>query len=97
MRHGDPGYGIRPPKLISQHEPEFSEPARAAKYQGTVTLDIVVNTEGTPTDIHVTNPLGLGLDAKAVEAVATWRFEPARKNGEPVATKIAVEVNFHLY
>ena len=41
--------------------------------------------------------LGLGLDEKALDAVRTWRFEPARKDGVPVAVQINVEVNFRLY
>jgi TonB family protein len=89
--------GTTPPKPIIQHEPEFSEPARVAKYQGTVTLGLVVNQEGLPTNIHVLSPRGCGLDAKAVQAVETWRFKPAEKEGQPVATQIAVEVDFHLY
>jgi len=39
----------------------------------------------------------MGLDEKAIEAVRTWQFEPARKNGQPVAVQINVEVSFRLY
>jgi outer membrane biosynthesis protein TonB len=38
----------------------------------------------------------MGLDQKAVEAVTSWRFTPAEKDGEPVAVEMAAEVNFHL-
>ena len=41
--------------------------------------------------------LGMGLDEKAIEAVRNWKFEPAKKDGKPVAVQINVEVNFHLY
>jgi protein TonB len=41
--------------------------------------------------------LGLGLDEKAIEAVNTWKFEPAQKDGRPVAVAINVEVQFRLY
>ena len=34
---------------------------------------------------------------KALEAVEQWRFQPALKDGEPVAVQIVVETNFHLY
>jgi len=44
----------------------------------------------------VINPIGMGLDEKAVEAVRTWKFQPALKDGKPVAVEIAVEVDFHL-
>jgi TonB family protein len=91
------GHGVSPPRVISQHEPAFSEPARQAKYEGVVTLALTVDKEGVPTNIRVTEPLGCGLDAKAVEAVGTWRFNPAEKDGHPVSVAIAVEVVFHLY
>jgi TonB family protein len=58
---------------------------------------IVVGKDGRPYDVHVRQSLGMGLDEKAIEAVKNWRFRPATLNGQPVATQIAVEVNFHLY
>jgi protein TonB len=39
----------------------------------------------------------LGLDEKAIETVKTWKFDPAMKDGKPVAVQIIVEVAFHLY
>jgi len=45
----------------------------------------------------VQRSVGMGLDEKAVEAVRTWRFEPAHKDGQPVAVQVNVEVNFRLY
>jgi len=41
-------------------------------------------------------PLGKGLDEKAMDAVKTWRFEPATKEGAPVAIQIQIEVTFRL-
>jgi TonB family protein len=91
------GKGMAPPRLSYHREPEFSEAARVAKFQGTVLLQLVVNKEGATTNIHISRPLGYGLDAKAVEAVRSWTFSPAEKDGAPVNTQIAVEVSFHLY
>ena len=91
------GNGISPPKLTSHKEPEFSELARRMKYQGTGVIGLTVSPEGLPTDLHVLNPLGCGLDAQAVRAVQGWRFKPAEKDGQPVSVEIAVEVDFHLY
>lgn len=51
---------------------------------------------GSPKNIHITRPLGYGLDEKAVAAVETWKFEPARKDGQPVSVAILVQVYFHL-
>jgi protein TonB len=58
---------------------------------------LIVDEEGVPKNIQISSPLGAGLDARAVQAVKTWIFEPAQKDGQPVAVKIAVEVAFHLY
>jgi TonB family protein len=91
------GNGIKPPKLIYAPEPEFSDPARVLKYQGTSTLGVTVDQEGVPRRIRILNPLGCGLDEKAVRAVERWRFQPAEKDGQPVSVMIAVETNFHLY
>ncbi|MGC2060648.1 MAG: energy transducer TonB, partial [Candidatus Sulfotelmatobacter sp.] len=91
------GGGVSAPVLLYKKEPEYSEEARKAKYQGTCTLMIVVDTDGKPTNLRVVNSLGMGLDEKALETVKTWRFEPGKKDGHPVKVEMAVEVDFHLY
>jgi TonB family protein len=91
------GKGVSPPTVITHIDPEVSAYARRAKFQGTITLLLVVNRDGLPTNIHIGSPLGGGLDAKAVRAAQSWRFKPAEKDGQPVAVEIALEVNFHLY
>jgi TonB family protein len=91
------GGGVSAPRVVYDPDPEYSEEARKAKYQGTVTLWLVVSAEGKPYDIRVQRSLGMGLDEKAIEAVKQWRFEPARKDGHPVPVMINVEVNFRLY
>jgi TonB family protein len=91
------GGGVSPPRQIYAPEPEFSEEARKAKYQGVCTLGLIVGTDGRPSNIRVLNSLGMGLDEKAMEAVRNWKFEPAMKDGHPVRVEIAVEVDFHLY
>jgi TonB family protein len=91
------GGGVSAPRTLYAPEPEYSEEARKAKYQGTLVLWMVVGADGRPRDIRVARSLGMGLDEKALEAVRTWRFEPARKDGRPVAVQINVEVIFRLY
>lgn len=91
------GNGVSAPRALETPDPEYSEEARKAKYQGTVVLWLIVGPDGKPRDIRVSRPLGMGLDQKAIEAVNRWRFEPAMKDGRPVAVQINVEVNFRLY
>jgi protein TonB len=91
------GGGVSAPRAIFSPEPEYSEEARKAKYQGTCVLWLVVGPDGHPREVRVTRSLGLGLDEKAIETVKTWKFEPAMKDGKAVAVQISVEVEFRLY
>ena len=90
------GGDVSQPVPIFKPEPEYSEEARKAKYSGTVLLSLIIDEHGNTRDIHIVRPLGLGLDEKAIEAVAKWRFRPALKGGRPVAVQAQVEVNFRL-
>ena len=91
-----PGPGMTPPRAIESPQPEYSEKARKAKYQGYCVLSLVVGTDGLPRDIRVVRSLGMGLDEKSIEAVQKWKFEPARKDGQPVAVRIKVETSFRI-
>lgn len=88
--------GVTPPQLVYKVEPEFSEEARKAKYQGVVVLAIEVDASGNVRNIRVRQSLGLGLDEKAVDAVSRWRFRPGVVNGKPVTTEAVVQVSFQL-
>ena len=90
------GNGITAPQLLFKVEPQYTEEARAAKFQGTVLLYIEVQPDGRATNIRVQRSLGLGLDEKAVEAVQQWRFKPGTKEGQPVPVAATIEVNFRL-
>jgi TonB family protein len=90
------GGGVSTPQVIFKVEPEYSEEARKAKFQGTVVLFVVVDEKGNPRDLKVIRPLGLGLDQKAIEAVEKWRFKPGMKDGRAVAVQATIEVNFRL-
>ena len=90
------GNGVSKPELIHKVEPEYSEEARKAKFQGVVVLYIVVDQNGNAINPKVMKGLGLGLDEKALEAVKQWKFKPGYKDGKPVAVAATVEVNFRL-
>jgi periplasmic protein TonB len=90
------GGGVSAPAVIHKVEPEYSEEARKAKWQGTVVLQLVVDEKGRPQDLKVMRALGLGLDQKAIEAVEKWTFKPGMKDGKPVPVIATIEVNFRL-
>lgn len=51
---------------------------------------------GNAINLKVPHSLGLGLDEKAMECVAKWRFKPGMKDGQPVTVQAQIEVNFRL-
>lgn len=92
------GRGVGTPVCTYCPNPTFTEEAIRVKYQGAVTLRLVVTAEGLPTNISVVRTAGLGLDERATETVRTWRFTPARdRNGRPVATWVLIEVQFRQF
>lgn len=88
--------GVTTPRCILCPSPAYSDPARAAKFQGTVTLSIVVTAQGETTAVYVLKGAPFGLTAKTIEAVKGWRFAPAQKDGQPVANRVPVEATFRL-
>jgi protein TonB len=90
------GRNVTQPVLLSRKDPEYSEEARKAKFQGTVELGIIVNAAGQVTSVRVLRSVGLGLDERAIEAVRQWKFRPGMVDGKPVSTRAMVEVNFRL-
>jgi TonB family protein len=91
------GLGVNAPKAKSTPEPEFTEIARYEKFRGTVVLNVIVGTDGNVHRIRLVRPLGLGLDEAAETRLKTWRFDPAMREGKPVAVEMNIEVSFNLY
>lgn len=91
------GKDITPPKATYQPEPEYPDKARKKKIQGTVMVSIVITPEGTVRDAKVVTSVDKNLDQRALEAVSKWKFQPATKDGKPMALCTVVEIGFHLY
>ncbi len=91
------GGDVSAPQLIYQVDPEFSEEARKAKFQGEVLVHLIVDATGRPTQVRVIRPVGMGLDEKAREAVAQYKFRPAKKGGQAVPVELNVAVNFQIF
>jgi TonB family protein len=89
--------GVSNPVPITTPEAEFSDEARRQKFQGVCMISLIVDSHGYPQNPRVVQPLGMGLDEKALEAVKLYRFKPALKDGKPVNARIWVAVNFRLY
>lgn len=83
------------PRLIAKIEPIYPRQAIMIRREGTVTLRIVVDTDGSVRNVTLirSDPL---FDRAATEAIRQWRYEPARIDGRPVAVSLTVEVSFVL-
>jgi TonB family protein len=91
------GGGVTAPQLLHSVEPEFTEQARAARLQGEVAIQLIVDANGNPEDMQIVHSLGMGLDQKALAAVQQYRFRPAMYHGHAVPVRLVVDVNFHLF
>jgi len=87
---------ITPPRLSEVAVPEYTAEAKKKKIEGTVTLVIVVDKKGDVIDAKVVKGLGYGLDENAIVAAKEWKYKPAEKDGEPVAVKMEITVDFVL-
>lgn len=92
-----PTDGIKMPVMIVRKEAEYSEEARRKKISGDVQISLVVGTDGSPSEVKVVRGLGYGLDEKAVQSISHYHFKPATRNGQPVAVRIYIEVNFRIF
>jgi TonB family protein len=88
------GVRLTPPAPISRAEPQFTELARDAGFQGDVLVQVVVNADGDVTDPNVAKKVGMGLDEEAIAAARQWKFKAATKDGQPVSVFAQIDVIF---
>jgi TonB family protein len=90
----DLGPGITPPRVVRQVSPQYSG-SRGVRVVGSVTIGLVVTSRGRPKNPQIVKSLEKDVDKSAVEAVQQWKFDPAKKDGKPVAVRITLEIDFH--
>ncbi len=90
------GGNIQPPVKIFDPAPGYTEEARMARIQGVVLLQAVLDPRGNVTRLRVLRGLPLGLTESALETVATWRYKPATRKGQPVAVYLHLAINFSI-
>src|SRR5579859_302036 len=95
--HIGPDSGVKAPKPKYTPEPAFSEIASYEEFQGIVVVNVIVGTDGKIHRFRLLRPLGMGLDEIAQSTVQTWRFQPASRNGQPVAVEMNIEIAFDLF
>jgi TonB family protein len=85
------------PRCLSCPPAKYDQKAVDRRVEGTVTLNVIVGTNGKARDTIVTSALPFGLTQRAIEAVGGWTFKPAlTPQGQPVEVRQMIEVTFHL-
>jgi periplasmic protein TonB len=91
------GGSVRPPRVITEVRPTYTNRAMVDHIEGSVLLELIVRSDGTTSKIRVIRSLDPGgLDEEAIRAAKQWRFEPGRLNGVAVDVIVALQVDFHL-
>ena len=92
------GSRIKPPVVLHEEKPRYTEEARQAGIEGIVLLQLVVRKDGTANSFKVIRGLGYGMEEAAINAIANkWRFKPGTFNGDPADVQIFMEVIYSLF
>lgn len=93
-----PGEGVSSPTVVREVKPLYTDAAKKQGIQGTVVMDVVVQSDGSVGDVTVTRSLDktYGLDDEAVKAMKQWSFNPGTKDGKAVPVLVQVEMSFTL-
>jgi TonB family protein len=91
-----PNSAVIPPQALESSRPEYTQEGVEANVEGIVTLEGHVDINGKVSGLRVIKGLGYGLDQKAIDAVLSWKFRPALRNGAPVEAITQIEVDFRI-
>lgn len=94
---GKPVAGQTPPRAIYSPEVEYTQAAKAAKFEGSCVVSLIIGVDGRPSDVTLNRKIGMGMDERVIRTVSQWKFEPARRNGRAVATRTQLTLNFKLF
>lgn len=84
-------------RLLTQFEPDSNEFAQASAVAGMSQYHAVVGPDGMVSEVAISRPIGFGLDESAVAAIKKAKFEPAIRDGKPVAVMLNLDVPFRIF
>jgi TonB family protein len=86
-----------PPIPIDSPDVEYTDAAKAAKFEGTGVVMVTVGIDGKASNVVVTKKIGMGMDERAVQTVSRWKFDPGRRYGKPVVSRLRLTLTFKLF
>jgi hypothetical protein len=90
------GFSGTPPKPVEDPTPERSREAKLVGQAGRESFIVYVDTQGRAAILGFTHLLQYGLEETTIDAVRNWRFQPAVKDGKPVAVRIPMSIDYKL-
>lgn len=90
------GGNVMASKLLKKVPPVYPASMKAQRIQGVVWLDVEVDAAGNVAAAEVVATPHNDLTASALAAVRQWVYQPTLLNGNPVAVRTAVRVNYTL-
>jgi len=94
---GANGHPMKAPSCSYQPDPSYTDDARWVKFNGTLILQVIISKDGEILDVRPQRGAPFGLNRVSVEAVRTWKCNPAILDGKPITTAVPVEVSFRLF
>jgi protein TonB len=84
------------PRVVFQPAPQYPPELKKKKIQGTVHVLFMVEKDGRVKDPKIQKSDQAEFDTPAINAVRRWRFEPGKRNGQPVPFRMRVPLTFAL-
>ena len=86
--------GTEPPVPVRTVAPRFPEEMRRSGSPGLVTVSCLIDEKGNVTEPKVIKATNEAFSQPALEALAKWKFKPAKKDGAAVAIRVNIPVQF---
>lgn len=90
----NPARGIVPPRLVNSSDPAIPRSAGKGIQPETVTLTVVVGSNGRACGPEIKSSPGPEFERSAMNAIRHWKWKPASREGKPVPVRISIEMNF---
>lgn len=87
---------VTPPRRVEGSTASYPDVARRKRLAGTVSVSMIVSETGEVLEPRVVESAGEILDQAVLDAIESWRFEPARKGDEAVRVRWTVRQTFRF-
>lgn len=84
------------PQLVRPVSPTYPYDMSRAGIGGNVLVEFLIDATGKVSDAHVLQSSRREFEASAVLAVNRWQFDPGRKGGQMVKTKVSQLIEYNL-